>query len=442
MTRAAMSRTGVATHRSTRDDRWSLAALMRTTAILVAVLVLFSGAGAWGWNVGRFPVPPLATMVVVFACAAVAILLDIARLGSGAMWGWAIANAVVAMTGFLWSSGSEEALQQVRTRVLSSMQLVAYVVVLADPRVRRAARMAIVLSTFGAIGLNLWELTHPMTFSISLGRSAGFYVNPNIAGAALIAGMLLGLPAIPSKLRELYMLVVGVGVFTTLSRGAMLCWAIVTVSLLLSRAIRGKRLIVLTAAGLSLALSVAGALLASGQLGYIGGGAERFVRQRLSIGNSEGLNLDASASSRSQLSMHAFEMFSDRPLAGHGTGATVVWNEPESTHNIYLRQLAEYGLFGAWLAPLLLVLGWRAVLTADDCVGDSGAAPIRRAVGFAFMLFVGLWGLFSHNVLDDPFVLIGLALIAAVPSHGIPRNSDHASRMVALPVSSPSISTQ
>jgi hypothetical protein len=134
MMTTATSRTYTETGPYVRDDQWSLAVLMRATAIVVAVLVLFSGAGEWGWNTGRLPLPPLATMVVVFACAAMAVLLDISRLGSGAMWGWAIANAVVAMTAFLWSSGSEEALQEVRTRVLSSMQLVAYVVVLVDPR--------------------------------------------------------------------------------------------------------------------------------------------------------------------------------------------------------------------------------------------------------------------------------------------------------------------
>jgi hypothetical protein len=27
------------------------------------------------------------------------------------------------------------------------------------------------------------------------------------------------------------------------------------------------------------------------------------------------------------------------------------------------------------------------------------------------MLFVATWGLFSHNVLDDAFILIGLAIV-------------------------------
>lgn len=396
-----------------------LSVFVRTLAIVIAISLLFSGAAYWSWEAGRAPLPPLATMAVVFAFTAVGVLLDISRLGSGLMWAWALANACVAMTSFLWSSGSDVAFEETRSRVLSSMQLVAYVILLADPRVRRMARFAIIASTLLAVALNLYEITHPMAFSMSLGRSAGFYVNPNIAGAALIVGMLLGLPAVPSRLREVFMLIIAVGVFTTLSRGALLCWGAVTAWLVLARSVRGKRLVVLTVAGVAVAASVAGAMMASGQLSYLSGGAEKFVRQRLAIGNKEQLNADMSASSRSHLAMHALEMFGERPLLGHGVGATIEWNEPESTHNVYARELAEYGIAGAWVAPLLLLIGWRTVSHTDGTRGarngDAGDAAIRRATAGAFVLFFALWGFFSHNVLDDPFMLIGLGLIATVP---------------------------
>ena len=285
-------------------------------------------------------------------------------------------------------------------------------ILLADERVRAIARRAIVLSTLLAVVINLWEITHPMAFSMSLGRSAGFYVNPNVAGAALIVGMLLGLPAVPARLRELFMLIVAVGVFTTLSRGAILCWGAVTAWLLWQRAVRGKRLVILSVTGMSLAGSLAAAMIASGQLGYLSGGAERFVRQRLGIGSKEQLNADVSASSRSHLAMHALEMFGERPLLGHGVASTIEWNEPESTHNVYARELAEYGLAGAWVAPLLLLLAAREVRRG----ATQDHLPIARATAGAFVLFTGLWGFFSHNVLDDPFILVGMGLIASLPT--------------------------
>lgn len=392
-----------------------LARLVRIAAVLVAVGALFSGAAQWGWNTGRLPAPPLAAIVAVCALALVSVLIDVSRVGSASIIAWAGASASVAMAAFVWSSGSDVALQEVRTRVLSSLQLVAFVVLLADPLVRRFARKAIVVASLGAVAMNLWEITHPMTFSMSLGRSAGFYVNPNITGAALIAGMLLGLPAVNPRLRELYLLVVAVGLFTTLSRGALLCWALVIGYLALSHAVRGKRLVLQFVAGGFVALAIGGAMMASGRLSYLSGGAETFVKQRLSIGNREQLGADVSASSRTHLATRALELFGERPLTGHGIGATVEWNEPESTHNIYVRQLAEYGIAGAWLAPLLLLLAWRAAGTQRTVVGDVGEPEVRAATSVAFVMFVAFWGLFSHNVLDDPFVLIGIGLNAALP---------------------------
>jgi O-antigen ligase len=128
-----------------------------------------------------------------------------------------------------------------------------------------------------------------------------------------------------------------------------------------------------------------------------------------------------SASSRSQLALHSLDMFGERPLTGHGVGATVEWREPESTHNIYLRQLAEYGLAGAWLAPALVLIAFGVTRpTRSPSVHDPDRIIQRSARVFA--CFVALWGLFSHNVLDDAFILIGIALVAG----GIPDDAPRA----------------
>ena len=43
------------------------------------------------------------------------------------------------------------------------------------------------------------------------------------------------------------------------------------------------------------------------------------------------------------------------------------------------------------------------------------ALRVYHGAAQAFVTFVALWGLFSHNVADDAFILIGLALITALP---------------------------
>ena len=394
------------------DGTSTLARIARGIGALVAVAFLFSGFSTWAFNTGALPLPPLAFMLVVLGCAGAAVVLDPTRLGGAGVKVWSAASACLAMLAFLWSSGSEIALQEAQTRTLSAMLLVGFSVLMADAATRTITRRAIAVSTMLTVAINVWEITHPMTFSMALGRSASFYVNPNIAGAALVSGLLLALPIVPTRLREVFALLVGAGVFLTLSRGALLCFGIVLVVLLASRQLRVKRLSLLTGGGLLLVASVVGAMMASGELSYLSGGADRFVRQRLGIGSREEFSADVSASSRSNLAMHALDLFGERPLTGFGTGATVEWNEPESTHNIYVRHLAEYGILGALLMPAVLLLAWlrhRQLGSRSD-----------RAAAQAFVVFVALWGLFSHNVADDTFVLIGLALITALPGRHDP----------------------
>ena len=394
------------------DSTSMLARIARAVGALVAVAFLFSGFSTWAFNTGALPLPPLAFMLVVLGCACAAVILEPTKLGGAGVKVWSAASACLAMLAFLWSSGSEIALQEAQTRTLSAMLLVGFSILMAEASTRTLTRRAIAISTLATVAINVWEITHPMTFSMALGRSASFYVNPNIAGAALVSGMLLALPIVPARVREAFVLVVGAGVFLTLSRGALLCFGIVIVVLLVSRQLRVKRLSLLTGGGMLLVASVMGAMMASGELSYLSGGAERFVKQRLGIGSREEFSADVSASSRSQLAMHALDLFGEKPLTGFGTGATVEWNEPESTHNIYVRHLAEYGVLGALLMPALLLIAWPRHL--------QSASRVYRGAAQSFVIFVALWGVFSHNVADDAFVLIGLALITALPTRDDP----------------------
>jgi O-antigen ligase len=218
----------------------------------------------------------------------------------------------------------------------------------------------------------------------------------------------MALPVVPARAREAFVLVVGIGVFLTLSRGALLCFGVVLVILLGSNQLGAKRISLMVVGGLFIFGSLTSAVLASGELSYLNVGAERFVKQRLGIGTREELVSDESASSRSQLVSRALDLFGERPITGFGTGATVEWSEAESTHNIYARHIAEYGVLGVILMPSLLVLAWPR---HDRC-----SLPIYRSTGRAFVIFVALWGMFSHNVADDSFVLIGIALTIALPS--------------------------
>ena len=52
----------------------------------------------------------------------------------------------------------------------------------------KLARKTLVVAVLFAVALNVYELFVPMAFSNVMGRSAGLYINPNIAGEALVLG--------------------------------------------------------------------------------------------------------------------------------------------------------------------------------------------------------------------------------------------------------------
>jgi O-antigen ligase len=95
-------------------------------------------------------------------------------------------------------------------------------------------------------------------------------------------------------------------------------------------------------------------------------------------------------------------MFADKPVLGHGVGASKEWRFEVATHNEYLSLMVDHGFIGFFLLPLLAVAAsWRAR-------GET------RNIGIAFAVFVLFWGLFSHSILEESDVLIMFSLLSAM----------------------------
>jgi O-antigen ligase len=134
----------------------------------------------------------------------------------------------------------------------------------------------------------------------------------------------------------------------------------------------------------------------------------------------QGSPSDSNSDSRLALATAGLQSFAASPLLGSGLGAsTNDWPMQEGSHNLYVTHLAEHGILGGLLFPaLLLLLAHRA---------RSSNAP---GGAIALVVFLGLWGLFSHNVLDEfhSLLAIGLGLASASARRG---RSAAASRPVA-----------
>jgi hypothetical protein len=75
----------------------------------------------------------------------------------------------------------------------------------------------------------------PDTLGIVSGRAAGTFINPTIAGEAILLAFLLALPMVKDFYRTPLILLSGMGVLLTFTRAAIMCWLILWIFLIVRR---------------------------------------------------------------------------------------------------------------------------------------------------------------------------------------------------------------
>jgi hypothetical protein len=308
------------------------------------------------------------------------------------------------MVGVFWSEQSDATLTEVRLRLLGAGFLVTMLIVLADPRALPTVHSAIAACTAVAALINVYELPHPHLFSAVVGRAAGLYVNPNMSGEALTLGALISVGSLSSRWRAPFLAIVLAGVLLTLSRAAILCWVLILPLLITRRVVKIRPLL---GAGGVMALAGAATLFftSAGHAvldAFRAGGNVVDIWNRVLSFNAVVAAGDYSTEMRLAAARHAVEMFSTSPLLGYGTASTVTWGFPISTHDIYLRHVAEYGIIGAAIYPSLVGLVSHGLWTRD------------RTLAVAVGLFLLTWGVFSHDVLDAWYNLLAIAYFLAL----------------------------
>ncbi|MEA2527735.1 MAG: hypothetical protein QOF33_2272 [Thermomicrobiales bacterium] len=316
---------------------------------------------------------------------------------------WCAGFLLISIAWYFPSKQNAIAYQEVETRFLSVIFLLLVLFLCARPAEQHLARVMIALSVLLGVGLNLYEVFHPLTFSKIPGRSSGLFENSNQSGAALILGMIIAYAVVPSRVRLPFIVLTGIGILTTFSRAAMIGWILV-VLLLVVRAGFGVRQ--------ARALLVFGAIVVAFIFSPLWGNVQGSLEERgiLNLNNLQRLTFfrqgnldDQSAEGRKQVAQVGWRLFGEKPLAGHGTGSfRVIEDLQAGVHNIYVALLIDHGILGLFIIPsLLLATLWGANAKTFDVVGP-------------FMLFIAMWGFFSHNVLEERYILLSIALTAAL----------------------------
>lgn len=315
-----------------------------------------------------------------------------------------VAYACMCLAWYVGQGGGD--LLVLRQRLLYvAMCGVSYLAFTASPAALRAARRTLVVMVIMGVAVNAWDITHPFLlippdseFS-TVGRAAGFFINPNQAGAALVAGFALSVSVLPRRWRTAYLALVALGVGLTFSRAAIL--GLVLVSGLM--AFRGRTLSL---------RQVAAAIVVIGGLTWITWllvSAE--LQDRFHIDPEVALDRvfwildptgehDFSEWERLALLERGLAQFLASPFVGNGVGSTELWEARSSTHNMYILLASDFGVIGLFVLPAIVLAAMGARLRLTDAV-----------VTGLFLLF---WGFFSHNVLSEYYLLLTISLVAAL----------------------------
>lgn len=390
-----------------RGEAERLPLLPIRSALAIGVVVLFfSQLAQYVFLVELVPIPPT---YVFLGIAAVLMLVVAANPAAvrieSPVWVWALFYATLTAIGFWVSSSSLIATGEAIGRYRALVFMLMVVAITSNERAQRVSRYAVVAVFVGAVLLNVVDLVRPMTFTETLGRAAGLYQNPNISGGAIGMGMLLGMPMVSRAWRPWFLIAAALGVLLTLSRGSVLAFAVAVVVLAVGGEVSVRRTFVV-------GVAVAGiAVLGLWVTGLVGAATEVLRLSLIDSGTADrlaslGVNNDASSSARATVAQAALAMFAESPWIGHGLGATLEWRFAESTHNMYLRHVAEYGVLGVFLMPSLIYLIGRRRIAVYQ-VSNVGLAA-----------FVLVWSFFSHNLLDEWPALAGVGIALATPRRG------------------------
>ena len=383
----------------------------RMLAVL-AVLLFFSGVTVWSFDTGLSPLAPN-RWLALFGALSLPLLgpAHFVALARAPLFRWAGAYLALTAAWVVLGDPGDIGVIQAQYRLFAVAFLTFALVVFADPRTHTPARRAMAVCVVVNALLNLYDLTHPLAFSRDIGRAAGLYVNANISGAALTLGILLSFGVLRGIARHAFVIMGAVGVAATQSRSAALTLVLALLVLTVGGELRVMRLLVVALAALVIGLVV---LWVTGQLAVLAplvSSGELLQLTRLTSTSGDASVGDFySTQSRLEFARTAWMTFTNYPLFGGGIGTSGY------THNMYLMHLADHGILGLFIYPSF-VLAALAPFRGQD----------RRMLGAAALALL-VWGLFSHNALEEMHTLLAAALAASLS-----RRTERATTMAATP---------
>jgi O-antigen ligase len=314
-------------------------------------------------------------------------------LYSPLLW-WAVAYLLFSIL-WIFPTNNLEVAWDGMTMVITTSLYVG-TAILVYPSVRQSERLwsiTLWLALVLAVSSVLLEYFEPSVYIFSkvgrgiTGRSAGLYMNPNVAAQTILLILACLLLRSPPRTSLLAALVALIGILVTFSRAGLVVW----LALFFVSAVRGNlpRSTLPVLLALVAGVGVAGSLVLDALSAWISP-ENRNTLDRLAWFLGQGDLSDSAAGEREWITSFAWGKFLEAPLLGHGLGYMSVWEAGVGTHNIILRHLVEYGVLGFLIFPLLLWCG----IQSSDPRSDRVSLWLIAAV-------VLMMSFFSHNMLEQ-----------------------------------------
>lgn len=258
---------------------------------------------------------------------------------------------------------------------------------------------AAMMITFTCIMVTTFiDVLYPGTFSNLNYRAAGLFENPNEAafGMILFLAILLRWKEKTFNLHDVFFgTICGIGVFFTFSRGGVILYLLIVFLYWLN--LRSEERIAFIIKGIVFLVCLAGVIVFLlpdyiSQLEILQSDSVRLQWFSGDIGDAF-----LTSDSRFELLYEYLLLIAASPFWGHGSGyVSSMWLGP---HNLYLARWTENGIFG--------LLSYLWLLAAVLLINKMN----KNFQGVAVVLIIAVFGLTSHNVLENRAVLLMMAIL-------------------------------
>ena len=381
---------------------------------VVAVFIFFTNLDVYWQTAGILPLEPL-HWIILFIGASTPIIFSFSsrkKFLSKGLLRWCFGYFAISLFYFWLFLSTPEAFQELRIRVLSITFLLLTLIVFSKYYiVQKVTRYAIMIAGLLATIINIYEFFNPLAFIAvnETGRSRVLHESEYI-WFCLGSQFNFWRGFSKAKISSFFHFTNWYWSFSYILAW-FAYWLDNSIIILISRNIIPRQQFFLWFVGLAMIVTavvgITGNLFSLDSLQDMGLINNNVLGRLQEFGSPSNTDDDA-ALARIEVVKLAWHMFSEHPFIGNGIGSTSSLNvgalatHDISTHNMYLYFMADHGILGAFIYPLL-------IYAVTHPYQEN-----NKYIILVFMAFYFIWGFFNHNIVVLRFYLMTFSLMATM----------------------------